>query len=72
MNFVNIADKFPYYNKLIVDRIIAEVGVNDTYAKIIESTSEEFKGKVITHFFKNPSILIVRGRWLFLIYISRI
>lgn len=52
LNFVNIADKFPYYNKLIVDRIIAEVGVNDAYAKIIGSTSEEFKGKVITHFFK--------------------
>lgn len=52
LSFVNIADKFSYYNNLIVDRIIAEVGVNDAYAKIIGSTSEEFKGKVITHFFK--------------------
>lgn len=52
LSFVNIADKFPYYNNLIVDRIIAEVGVKDAYTKIIGSTSEEFKGKVITHFFK--------------------
>ena len=52
LSFVNIADKFPYYNKLIVDRIIAEVGVKDAYAKIIGSTSEEFKGKIITYFFK--------------------
>lgn len=52
LSFVNIADKFSYYNKLIVDRIIVEVGVNDAYAKIINSTSEKFKEKVITHFFK--------------------
>lgn len=73
LEFTNIADKSPYYNFLIVDRIIAEVGVNNAYAKIISSTSEDFKGRVITYFFKKSfEIDMVTSMALFDLYLANI
>lgn len=72
LSFVNIADKFSYYNKLIVDRIIVEVGVNDAYAKSLTVQVRNSKKRLLLISSKKPSILIGRRRWPFLTCISKI
>ncbi len=52
LNVAAIVDKLNDYSYFIVDRMINEVGIVNTYSKIIDNKNKKFKEKVIAYFFK--------------------